>query len=370
MASLGAEERGAFQDQIRRLLAERCGEAEVRAAMETPGGYDRDLWSALAEMGVVGLLIAEPYGGADAGAQTMELIMEEAGAVLLASPLISSGVLAASLLRALGDTGDADRLLPGIADGSVIATVALTGPRGGWRREDIGVRASLHGGEGRLDGVAGFVTHGQVADIILVIAEGPAGLAAFEVDPTGPGIAIEPLPTFDRTARLARVRFHDAPARPLGASGPVWPAVESALAMARVALAGEEAGAARRVLEFTVDYAKTRVQFGRAIGSFQAIKHMAADLLLETESAISAARAAARALDEGADDARAAIALAAFACADAFVRVAADAIQMHGGIAFTWAHPAHLYLRRARADAQLFGAPQAHRERFLQALGE
>jgi alkylation response protein AidB-like acyl-CoA dehydrogenase len=136
-----------------------------------------------------------------------------------------------------------------------------------------------------------------------------------------------------------------------------------------VALAGEQAGAARRVLEFTVDYARTRTQFGRPIGSFQAIKHMAANLLLESESAISAARAAARSLAEGTTDAGAAISLAAFACADAFVEVAATAIQMHGGIAFTWAHPAHLYLRRARADAQLFGAPARERERYLQALG-
>src|SRR5271163_520552 len=126
---------------------------------------------------------------------------------------------------------------------------------------------------------------------------------------------------------------------------------------------------ARRSLEFTVDYAKTRIQFGRAIGSFQAIKHMAADLLLESESAVSAARHAAQALADGREDAKAAISLAAFACADAFTTISATAIQMHGGIAFTWAHPAHLYLRRARADAQLFGTPAAHRERYLKALG-
>jgi alkylation response protein AidB-like acyl-CoA dehydrogenase len=144
--------------------------------------------------------------------------------------------------------------------------------------------------------------------------------------------------------------------------------VEDALDLVRVALAGEQAGAGRKVLEFTVDYAKTRIQFGRQIGSFQAIKHMAADLLLESESAISAARHAAEALADGAPDAKASVTLAAFSCADSFGKIAADAIQMHGGIAFTWEHPAHLYLRRARADAQLFGAPAAYRERYIQAL--
>jgi len=144
--------------------------------------------------------------------------------------------------------------------------------------------------------------------------------------------------------------------------------VEQTLDLARVALAGDQAGGARKVLEFTVDYAKSRIQFGRQIGSFQAIKHMAANLLLETESAISAARHAASRLAAGAPDAGSAVSLAAFACADAYVTTAADAIQMHGGIAFTWAHPAHLYLRRARSDAQLFGAASGYRERYLQQL--
>jgi alkylation response protein AidB-like acyl-CoA dehydrogenase len=161
--------------------------------------------------------------------------------------------------------------------------------------------------------------------------------------------------------------FDKVPAHRLNAAG--WSTIARTLQLGLVALAGEQAGGARRVLEMTTQYAKVRYQFGRAIGSFQAIKHMAANLLLETESAISAARAAATALAGTANDADELVALAAFACADAYDRVAADAIQMHGGIAFTWAHPAHLYLRRARADGQLFGTPAAHRERYLKALG-
>jgi alkylation response protein AidB-like acyl-CoA dehydrogenase len=177
------------------------------------------------------------------------------------------------------------------------------------------------------------------------------------------------MPTFDHTLRLARISFAHAPSVRLGAALPAWAAIRQALDLALVALAGEQAGGARRCLEFTVEYAKSRIQFGRPIGSFQAIKHMAADLLLETESAISAARNAAARLAEGGSDAGEAISLAAFACADAFTTTTATSVQMHGGIAFTWVHPAHLYLRRARADAQLFGPPAVHRERYLQELG-
>ena len=229
-----------------------------------------------------------------------------------------------------------------------------------------GNAANPTGDAARLDGVASFVLHGQNANVLLVLANTPDGLAAFEVDPNAAGVIIAALPTFDHTLRLARIAFAAAPARRL--MGNAWDAAQAAMNLALVALAGEQAGGCRRTLDFTVDYANNRFQFGRAIGSFQAIKHMAADLLLETESAISAARDAAAKLADQAPDADAAISLAAFACADAFVQTAATSIQMHGGIAFTWAHPAHLYLRRARADAQLFGAPAFHRERFIQLL--
>ena len=369
MASLSAEERIAFQDSVKRLLADRSAEADVRRAIETPEGFDPDLWRRLSELGVVGLLVEEAYGGVGAGPEELERVMEEAGAFLLCAPVLSSGVLAAGLIQALGDEADKARLLPSIADGSRIATVALAGPRGAWTAGDLAVKAEPAGEAWRLNGQARFVTHGQVADLLLVVARTPEGPGVFEVERDAAGLRAKGLPAFDHTLRLADLGFSETPARRLVSQRPAWEAVETALDLARVALAGEQAGGARRVLEFTVDYAKTRVQFGRSIGSFQAIKHMAADLLLESESAISAARAAARALAEGSPDATAAINLAAFACADAFVQVAATAIQMHGGIAFTWAHPAHLYLRRARADAQLFGAPHVHRERYLQALG-
>jgi len=368
VAAITAEDRQALVDSLHRLLEARSAEADVRRTMETPEGYDPALWRQLAEMGVVGVIVEEEFGGVGAGPMELERIMEEAGAALLCAPLISSGVLAAGLVQALGDQAAKTRLLPGIADGSIVATVALAGPKGGWTEADVAVVASA-GETANLSGTASFVTHGQIADVVLVVARAPDGLAVFEVDPKAAGLTVTPLPTFDHTLRMADISLDHAEGRRLAAGGPVWPAVEQALDLARVALAGEQAGGAKRALDFTVDYAKTRAQFGRLIGSFQALKHMAADLLLETESATSAARAAARSLADGAPDARAAIDLAAFACADAFSQVTATAIQMHGGIAFTWAHPAHLYLRRARADAQLFGPSTYYRERYLQALG-
>ena len=369
MATIAAEDLTALTDSLHRLLQDRSAESDVRRTMETPSGYDPELWRQLAEMGVVGLVIDEAYGGVGAGPVELERVMEEAGAALLCAPLVSSAVLAAGLIQALGDEATKTRLLPTIADGSRIATVALAGPKGGWTADDVAVEAARSGENWTLSGVASFVTHGQVADVILVVANAPDGLAVFEVEPSAAGLAIKPLPTFDHTLRLAELSFAATPARRLATSRPVWEAVEAALDLVRVALAGEEAGGARRTLEFTVDYAKTRAQFSRLIGSFQAIKHMAADLLLESESATSAARAAARSLADADKGAPAAISLAAFACADAFGAITATAIQMHGGIAFTWAHPAHLYLRRARADAQLFGSPAAYRERYLEALG-
>lgn len=368
MATIDQDDLIAFVDSVRRLLAERSTEADVRRAIERPDGYDPELWRELAAIGAAGLLIDPRHGGVGAGPIELERVMEEIGAVLACTPLLSSAVLAAGLLQALDDTEAQARLLPGIADGSCIATVALTGDRGGWTADDVAVTARQADRQWRLDGSASFVTHGRVAGLLLVVARTPDGIGIFELAAGAPGLQVDSLPVFDRTQPLARISLQDAVATRLACAGPGWDAVEAALDLVRVALAGEQAGGARRVLETTVEYAQDRFQFGRAIGSFQAIKHMAADLLLESESCTSAARNAARELADGSADSRQAICLAAFACADAFTTVAATSIQMHGGIAFTWEHPAHLYLRRARADAQLFGTPSAYRERYVQLL--
>lgn len=365
MASLSAEERQALRDGFRRLLADRCTEKDVRRTMETASGYDPELWGQIAAMGLTGLIVDEAHGGAGAGPLELEAIMEEAGAALLGSPLLSSAVLAAGLVQASGDEAAKARLLPAIADGSLIATAALTGDAGTWTPEGVAVTASPSGNGWKLDGHASFVTDGQNAAKVIVAASGPDGLGLYEVEASA--VEAAPLPTFDHTLRMARLTFAATEAQRIETSD-AWSAVQKAIDLALVALAGEQAGGAKRVLDFTVDYAKTRIQFGRPIGGFQAVKHMAADILLESESATSAARNAARALANNDPDAETAVALAAFACADAYATVTAQAIQMHGGIAFTWEHPAHLYLRRARAGTQLFGNSNFYRERYLRSL--
>jgi alkylation response protein AidB-like acyl-CoA dehydrogenase len=340
--AIDAGDRAALVDSVRRLLADLCAEADVRRIMDSESGYDPALWQALAELGVVGLTTPEASGGAGLGAVELGLVMEEAGAALLPAPLISTAVATALL--------GGDRLAR-IADGSRIAAVAFIGGHDWTGRSDVRVDGD------RLSGTARFVPDAAIADTILVAADD----AVFAVERDACDIV--PLPVFDRTRRMADVTFH-GPATRIGDASRIAAAQEIGI----VALAGEQAGAARRMFELTVAYATERHQFGRAIGSFQAIKHMAADLLLETESATSAARDAARQVAEGSATKDAAVALAAFACADAFVRVAKDGIQMHGGIAFTWEHPAHLYLRRARSGAQLYGDGAHWRERYVQML--
>lgn len=337
---LDGADRAALVDSVRRLLADRCSEADVRRIMDSETGHDPALWQALADLGVVGLIAPEASGGAGLGPVELGLVMEEAGAALLPAPLISTAI--ASVLAPD---------LPGLVDGSRIVAVAFVGSHDWTGRGDVRFEGD------RLVGTARFVPDAAIADTILVTTD--AGVFAVERG----DVDVTPLPVFDRTRRMADVAFR-GPATRIGDSSRVTAARDIAL----VALAGEQAGGARRMLELTVAYATDRHQFGRAIGSFQAIKHMAADLLLESESATSAARDAARQLAEGSDTTDAAVALAAFACGDAFVRVAKDGIQMHGGIAFTWDYPAHLYLRRARSGAQLYGDGAYWRERYIRAL--
>lgn len=364
MTVIGIEERTAMREGFARLLGSKAAEADLRRVMATDSGHDADLWRAIADMGLTALLVDPDHGGVGGSIVDIEAIMEEAGAVLLAGPLLSSAVMAPALLAQAQDDAAKARLLPRIAAGEIIAGVAVTGDKGLWTLDDIAVSADS---EGVLQGSASYVLAANVADVLLVVARTTGSeVAVFEVDPTAQGVTIHPLEAWDKTLRLARITFDTVPAaRIAGLDGA---AVQRMLDVALVALAGEQAGACRRIFDITVEYLRTRVQFGRPIGGFQALKHIAADLLIEVESATSAARAAARALAAGTPDAAALVSLAGFACADAFHQVAAMAIQMHGGIAFTWEHPAHLYLRRARVNAQLFGASDVHRERYVAAL--
>lgn len=359
-----SDEQRAIRETTARILADH---AAPRRAYDQPGhGADNATWEALAGAGIAGLLIPVDLGGVGLGPVELELVSEEMGAALAVTPFLSSSVLAASLILRSGDDKARATVLPAMASGAAGATVAVTGASGCWTQDGVDVEATTVAGRTVLTGRACFVTDADTADFVLVVATTLDGTGVYRIERGAAGLSIDPVETFDKTLRLADLTLEGVCAVRLGSVG--WEAVEDALRVALVARAGEQVGGARHILDATVGYARTRVQFGRAIGSFQAIKHMAADLLLEVESATSAARHAARLLAAGAPDAAEAVDLAAFTCAEAFVRVAADAVQMHGGIAFTWDHPAHLYLRRARASSRLFGGPARFRDRFLEAV--
>ncbi|MET0377763.1 MAG: acyl-CoA dehydrogenase family protein, partial [Spongiibacteraceae bacterium] len=227
MTTLAADERAALRDAAQKLLADRSAEADVRRTMATDSGYDADLWRQLAEMGLTGLVIDPEFGGAGAGPLELEAVMEEAGAALLCGPLLSSAVLAASLIDASGDTDAQVRLLPGIASGECIATVALTGSRATWTPAGVDVVAAGN----TLSGTADYVTYAQIANVLLVVAKTADGFGIFEVDPKAAGVKISAQKTFDLTQRLARIEFTNAPARRLGNAD--WAAVETALNLAR-----------------------------------------------------------------------------------------------------------------------------------------
>lgn len=345
------------------LMAKRSSEAEVRRLMSDERGHDPSVWSEMAAMGLLGLAIPEQFGGAGAGAAELAVVAEQMGRALLCAPFLSTAVLAPYLLLALDDTAECSDILPRIAEGGLIATVALA-ERGSARPPAQPGTIAVRDGEGwQLTGEKAYVLDAGIADIFYVYAGIGSETAIFAVDRIAPGLSVSPLNTLDQTRRQGRLTLTGTPARRVGHAAES--ALASALDSAAVALIAEQAGGAMHAMQMAVDYARTRYQFGRAIGSFQAIKHMCVDMLLEAQSALSAARHVAHAFDAAQPQRFIDLALAQAYCSEAFVSVAANTIQVHGGIGFTWEHPAHLYLRRARTDAQILGDPVWHRERYI-----
>jgi alkylation response protein AidB-like acyl-CoA dehydrogenase len=365
---VSAEHR-ALREAVAALLEKRSPEDRVRALMATETGHDRATWRELADMGLLGLGIAEPHGGAGAGHVEMGIVMEEMGRVLLCAPFLSTAVLAPALLAAVGDGAEQSSMLSRIAAGEAVATLAYAEGRSTVVGDRIATRGARGADGWRLTGAKTYVLDGLAADMFYVLAESDAGPSVFAVERDAPGLSPTALTTVDATRKLCSLHLHDTPARLIGEAGTGAAAFGAALEWAAVALIGEQAGGAHRAMRMASEYAAARFQFGRAIGSFQAVKHMCADMLCEAESAVSAARHVAAAYDAGAQTRRADLALAQAFCSDAYVFVAATNIQVHGGIGFTWEHPAHLFLRRARADAQLLGEPSYHRERYLRLKG-
>jgi alkylation response protein AidB-like acyl-CoA dehydrogenase len=364
-----SEEQRALRGAVADLMARHSSEAQVRTLMVTDTGLDPKLWHELAAMGLTGLLIGEEYGGAGASPVEMGIAMEEMGRALLVSPFLSTAVLVPSLLAEAGDAAECAAVLPRIAAGELIASVGFAEDDSARLPATIATSAGAIDDAWHVTGYKHFVLDGQSAELFYVLAATDAGPAVFAIDGGAAGLDVTPLTTLDPTRKQCRLQFVDTPARLVGRLGAGVDAFTAALDRAALALVSEQAGGARRVVEMATEYAKTRYQFGRAIGSFQAVKHMCADMLLEAESAVSAARFVAGSYAEQAPSRLADLALAQAYCSEAFVFVAATNIQVHGGIGFTWEHPAHLYLRRARSDAQLLGSPSWHRERYLRQIG-
>jgi alkylation response protein AidB-like acyl-CoA dehydrogenase len=333
-----------LRSRVRTFLAEVSPPAAVRRLMEDQRGYDLDVWLRLAADH--DLLALERWS-------ERAVVLEEAGRVLLCAPYLAT-VTAAPFLPP--DVREA------VAGGLCVATLALAEASGRWDAGGITTRALRSpDGRWRLEGEKSYVVDGCAADVLVVAARTDADVALFQVDPGAAGVDRAPLATVDATRPQARVRLAATPARRLEGS----PA--TAVDLCAVALASEQVGGAERALEMAVEHAGRRVQFGRPIGSFQAIKHLCAEMLLELESARVAADHAAGAVDT--DGLAEAASVAKVACSEAYVRIAADNLHVHGGLGFTWDHDAHLYLRRARSSLHLFGDPRHHRERLARHLG-
>jgi alkylation response protein AidB-like acyl-CoA dehydrogenase len=359
-----------LRSTVRRFVGNRSPLAEVRRVVDTPGGYDARAWSQMTgQLGLAGLAIPACYGGVGFGWVEFAIAMQELGAGLVPSPLFASVALAASALLASDDETAKKEFLPGIADGATRAALATVEADGDWDPDAVHSRASVSSEGFLLSGEKHYVVDGAVADLILVSARTDVGLSLFALDANAPGLRRVEVPSLDQTRSLARLEFHATSARLVGNDGAARPVLERAYDVAAVALAAEQAGAAERCLELTVRYAKERSQFGRPIGSFQAIKHRCADLLVEVESAKAVADFAALAAAQDPAALPAAASVAKAVCSDAFVRVATFAVQVHGGIGFTWEHDAHLYLKRAKSAELFLGDAARHREQLLCRLG-
>jgi len=364
-----SEEQEELQATVRRFLADRSPMARVRELMATPDGGDRALWERMAgELGLPGLTVPEDYGGAGLGQVELSVVMEELGRALTPSPFLASAVLAASALLATDDEDAKRELLPGIAGGTTVATLAVAEAGGGWDLAGVGMRAALEDGAWTLTGAKTLVPDGATADLVLVAARAGDELGLFAVEGGAAGLTRTGLTTLDPTRRLARLELAATPARRL-VSEDAAGALSHALDLAAVALAAEQLGGLQRCLDLSVDYAKNRYQFGRAIGSFQAIKHLCADMHVAMELARSAVRYAAWAADEAPDELPVAAALARAACSDAYFEVASNTIQVHGGIGFTWEHDAHLYFRRAKSSQLLLGGQRQQLATLADRLG-
>ncbi len=373
-----SEEQDLLRQTAHDFLAEKCPTTFVRQMMEEDTGYSPDLWKEMADLGWLGLAFPEAYGGLGLGFVDLTVILEEMGAALLPSPFLSSIILAGQTILLGGSEEQKSIYLPKIAEGSLIATLAMTEPSGRFDAEGISDVKAIPTADGfTISGTKLFITDAHVSDVMVVAArtkdagDKSFGISLFLVDRHTPGVSITLLQTMDQTRKQCEVAFDNVRVsrdRLLGQVDMGWPILRKVLHIASAALCAEMVGGAQRVLDLSVAYAKERVQFGRPIGSFQAIKHKCSEMMLQVESAKSAAYYAAWAVDEDVPEAPLAISMAKAYCSDAYRYTAGEGIQVHGGIGFTWEHDMHLYFKRAKFSEFTFGDATYHRELVAQEI--
>jgi alkylation response protein AidB-like acyl-CoA dehydrogenase len=369
------DEQEQFRTAIRRFLTEKSPPTAVRRLMETTEGYDPELWRQLSEqLALPGIHIPEQYGGAGFGMVELCIAMEEMGRALLCAPYFSTAVLATNAILNAGAEAQKASLLPDLASGARLAALAVTEPNGQWDPDSIELVATPVADGFRLEGAKSYVVDGHVADLLVVAGRvagtaGRDGLALFAVRADSSGVERRPLASMDPTRKLARIDFHGVQAQLLGNVKDGAKALVRTLDQAAIALANEMVGGAQTLFDSAVNYTKLRVQFGRTIGSFQAIKHKCADMLLEMELAKSAAYYAAQAAAADDPEWPALASLAKASASEIYLRIAADCIQIHGGIGFTWDHDTHLWFKRAKSSEVFLGQPHYHRELLLQRWG-
>jgi len=370
-----SDEQEQFRETLHRFFAEHAPMSEVRRTMETPEGFDDALWQRMArELGLQGVHLPEAYGGQGFSFLELGIVQEELGRALVPTPYFSTVCLAANAILNAGSEADRCVLLPAIASGERTASLAWLESAGGWDLPSVSLECRPDGGSFVLDGVKTLVSDGGSAELLLVVGrlpgtQGEDGITLLRVERGAPGVKLDVPPSLDPTRRQARLELAGARAEVVGSAGAAGGALLRALSEATVCLAFEMMGGAARCLEMAVAYAKTRVQFARPIGTFQAVKHKCAEVLLELELARSAVYYAGWAAAQVHDDLPLAASLAKAAGAEAYLRAAAENIQIHGGVGFTWEYDPHLFYKRAKASEILLGDPTLHRASLARKLG-
>jgi alkylation response protein AidB-like acyl-CoA dehydrogenase len=350
-----------LRETVRRFLADRAPASYVREMLDDPRGTTDTVWKGLAELGVTSLLVPEAHGGAGMGMVDTGVVLEELGRAVHPGPFAASAVATVSAVVLAGGEGDAAAMLPGLADGSTVGTVALLEPgqRYAWWTPETAAVAD--GGAWAVSGSKVHVPDAGAADVFVVTASTDEGVGLFAVDAGAPGLRVSPTPTVDGTRKEARLDLDAVPARRLGDAGDASAAVGDLVDRMLVAAVVDGVGAASRALEMAVEYAKERHQFGRPIGSFQAVQHLCADMLHDVELARAGAYYALWALDAGPHgEGHLAATMAKAFASDALAGVGASLVQVLGGIGFTWEHDAHLYLKRLLSLQQVLGTSGDH----------